>query len=459
MNFWDNWQDSSALAIIDNGDEQINYSELHERIDAAAADLTARGERRFGVLFMRNSAACLVAYLACLRARHVPLLLPEDLAPDLVESLIVHYEPDWIMGASVAGEPLAGSGLKILARTQGGAAAPAMAPDLALLLSTSGSTGSPKLVRLSYSALQANACSIAQYLALGPADRALTVLPLNYSYGLSVVNSHLAAGASLVVRDVSVLSPDFAGIIGRHAVTSIAGVPYVYQMLYRTAFHKQELPSLRTLTQAGGRLDDRLTRAFSDIAAERGWRFFIMYGQTEATARISYVPPERLSEKIGSIGIAIPEGRISLDPLNGEILYHGPNVMMGYALERADLALGDELDGTLRTGDLGRQDDDGFYFVTGRLKRFIKLAGNRIGMDEVEQQLQKELELPVSAGGRDERLVIWLETADPTISDSAKQFLASQFGIHHSLCRIRTVDQLPLLPTGKKDYTALMADA
>jgi len=459
MNFWDNWQKGDTLAVVDSDDGPITYSDLHARVDAAAADLAARGERRFGMLFMRNSAACLVAYLACLRARHVPLLLPDDLPQTLADALIAHYQPDWVMGASVDGDCLAGSGLKIMARTVDGAAAPAIAPELALLLSTSGSTGSPKLVRLSYKALQANASAISRYLAISTDDRALTVLPPYYSYGLSVINSHLAAGAALLVRDVSVLSPEFAASIQRHGVTSIAGVPYVYQMLYRTAFHKQELGSLRTLTQAGGRLDDRLTQAFGKIAAERGWKFFVMYGQTEATARISYVPPERLLEKVGSIGIAIPEGKISLDPDNGEILYHGPNVMMGYALQRADLALGDELLGTLRTGDIGYQDEEGYSFVTGRLKRFIKLAGNRIGMDEVEQQLQKELIVPVSAGGRDERLVIWLETADAALADTAKQFVATRFRLHHSLCRIRTVEQLPLLPTGKKDYSALMADA
>lgn len=457
MNFWDKGQDGAALAVIDDNDSPVSYSELHARVDAAAADLAARGPRQFGVLFMRNSVACLVAYLACLRARHVPLLLPGELREDLADSLIAHYAPDWIMGGAVEGDSLAGSGLKIKAGAAG-AAAP-LAPDLALLLSTSGSTGSPKLVRLSYQALQANAASIAQYLAIGPADRALTVLPPYYSYGLSVVNSHLAAGAALVMRDVSVMSPEFADAIRRHAVTSIAGVPYVYQMLYRTAFHKQELPSLRVLTQAGGRLDDRLTRAFGDIAAQRGWKFFVMYGQTEATARISYVPPERLLEKVGSIGIAIPGGELGLDPLTGELLYHGPNVMMGYALARADLALGDELAGTLRTGDTGFRDDEGYFFITGRLKRFVKLAGNRIGMDEVEQQLQAELAVPVSVGGRDERLIIWLESADQALADVAKQFMASRFGIHHSLFRIRAVEQLPLLPTGKKDYTALMVDA
>ncbi|MFC4930060.1 AMP-binding protein [Massilia sp. GCM10023247] len=457
MNFWNNCPGDSSLAVIDENDQHISYGVLNRRVDAAAEGLMARGSRQLGVLFMTNTLSSLVAYLACLRAGHVPLLLPDNLATDLTDSLISRYQPNWVMGASVGGEPLPGSGLLISCRTSGRATE--LAPGLALLLSTSGSTGSPKLVRLSYEALQENASSIAGYLGIGASDRALTVLPPYYSYGLSVINSHLTCRAVLVLRDVSVMSPDFVSVIRRHEVSSIAGVPYVYQMLYRTGFHNQDLPSLRTLTQAGGRLDDRLTQAFGKIALERSWKFFVMYGQTEATARISYVPPERLLEKVGSIGVAIPNGQLMLDPGSGEIVYHGPNVMMGYALERADLALADELGGILRTGDLGRQDDEGFFYVTGRLKRFVKLAGNRIGLDEVEALLQKELQIPVSVGGRDERLIICLETEDPALPDTAKQLVATRYGIHHSLCRLRTVERLPLLPTGKKDYTALMADA
>jgi acyl-coenzyme A synthetase/AMP-(fatty) acid ligase len=443
--------------VIDESDKHLTYGELDDLVASAARHLGEFGQRKFGILFLSNTLAGLVAYLACLRAGHVPLLLPDDLPANLADTLISHYQPDWIMGRRVAGLALTGSGLPI--KPTGYACSSSLSPELGLLLSTSGSTGSPKLVRLSYSALSANASSIAKYLEISAGDRAMTVLPPYYSYGLSVVNSHLAAGAALVLRDTSVLKPEFLATIRQHQVTSLAGVPYIYQMLYRTGFQKQDLPSLRTLTQAGGRLDDRLSRAFGELAAERGWRFFVMYGQTEATARISYVPPDRLLDKPGSIGIPIPGGDLSLDPDNGELIYRGPNVMMGYAVERDQLALNDELRGELRTGDLGRCDEDGYFYVTARLKRFVKLAGNRMGLDEIETFLQAELGVPIAVGGRDERMVIWLETSGGEAADSTKQLIAEKFGIHHSLCRLRTVDQLPLLPSGKKDYAALMADA
>lgn len=457
--FWDSLhQHPGRTAVIDARGQTVSYAELSAQVAAAAAHLRSLGTRQLGLLFTSNTLPSLVAYLACLHAHHVPLLLPAGMAPALAASLQARYQPDWVMGEHLQEAPLRGAGLPIAHLPPPADHRAVLAPELALLLSTSGSTGSPKLVRLSYGNLQANATAIAQYLNLTPDERALTLLPPHYSYGLSVINSHLQAGASLALREVSVLSPAFAEAIRAQAVTSLAGVPSLYQMLWRTGFSKQDFPSLRTLTQAGGRLDDKLTRAFAQLADERDWRFFVMYGQTEATARISYLPPHRLAEKIGSIGVAIPGGQLHIDPANAELIYTGPNVMLGYATSRADLALGDEQHGLLRTGDMAQQDDEGFFYITGRLKRFVKLAGNRIGLDEVEQQLQNKLGLPVMASGRDERLVVWLEATDEALLDTTKQWLTSQFGIHHSLCRFRLVPFLPILSNGKKNYSALMAD-
>lgn len=452
-------QDADRIAAIDANGQALRYGELAARVAAGAMHLRCLGTRQLGLLFISNTLPSLIAYLACLQARHVPLLLPAGMAANLADSLQAHYQPDWIMGEHLQAPLLRGADLPIAHPVPNTQHPTALAPELALLLSTSGSTGSPKLVRLSYDNLQANAAAIAQYLELSSDDRALTLLPPHYSYGLSVINSHLHVGASLALSDVSVLAPTFAQTIRTQAITSLAGVPTIYQMLWRTGFNRQEFPSLRTLTQAGGRLDDKLIRAFSQLADARGWRFFVMYGQTEATARISYVPPHRLAEKIGSIGIAIPGGHLHIDPTNDELIYKGPNVMLGYATSRADLAKDDEQQGLLRTGDTACQDEEGFFYITGRLKRFVKLAGNRIGLDEVEQQLQNKLELPVMAAGRDDRLVIWLEATDEALLETTRQWLASQFGIHHSLCRFRLVPCLPVLSNGKRDYPALLADA
>jgi long-chain acyl-CoA synthetase len=457
--FWDLISNhKEKIAVIDERGQAISYASLLDKVALAAAHLQAIGSRQLGFLFIGNTLNSLIAYLACLQARHVPLLLSAGISPELFQSLQARYQPDWLMGAHISGVHLAGTEMPIINVSSKTQCDSVLGPELALLLSTSGSTGSPKLVRLSYSNLQTNAESISQYLALESSDRALTVLPPHYSYGLSVINSHLEAGASLVLRDVSVVTPLFAELIREHEVTSISGVPYIYQMLWRTGFQKLEFPTLRSMTQAGGRLDDKVLLLFTHLATERGWRFFTMYGQTEATARISYVPPDRLFEKLGSIGIPIPGGHLHIDAENSELIYAGANVMLGYASCRDDLMRADEQKGILRTGDIARQDAEGFFYITGRLKRFIKLAGNRIGLDEIEQQLQEKLAIPVMAAGRDELLVIWVEANDDNLIDLARQWLTQQFGIHHSFCCLARVDNLPLLISGKKDYTAMMVN-
>jgi long-chain acyl-CoA synthetase len=459
VRFWDLQQGKpDAVALVDEAGRGVSYGELDRRVGAAAHALRERGERCMGILRSSNSAATVVTYLACLRAGQVPLLLPAAVDESSKEALLRLYEPEWVAGPNEPGDTLAGAGLPFCWRSSHAGAAP-LHPDLGLLLSTSGTTGSARLVRLSYAAVQANARSIAHFLELGPAERAITTLPAHYSYGLSIINSHLHAGACVVLTEHGVLRREFWDQMEAWGVTSLAGVPYVYQLLQRTGFFERELPAMRTLTQAGGRLDDRLMRSFHEVATRRGWRFFVMYGQTEATARISYVPVERLGEKIGSIGVAIPDGQLSLDACTGEIIYRGPNVMMGYATERADLARGDDVRGMLRTGELGHVDADGYFYLDGRLKRFVKLSGNRIGLDEVEDMLQRELGVPVSVGGRDDMLVAWMETADEALVAGAGALLKGRYGLHHSLFRIQRVGQLPLLASGKKNYAPLLETA
>lgn len=443
-------------ALIDRQGAVLDYRALDARVDAFVAETFGMTPRSFGFLYMDNDVGSVVALLACLRAGHVPLLLPQAMPRTARESLEHHYRPDWILESAATADADAPASMRWCAD----ASTPTpLAPELGLLLSTSGTTASPKLVRLASASLEANARAIAEYLALDTHERALTVLPPSYSYGLSVITSHLAAGASVVVRPMNVISREFVGIIDEYAVTSISGVPYTYQMLDRTGFGRNALPSLRTLTQAGGRLDDRLTHAFAELADRRGWRFVVMYGQTEATARIAYVPPERLREKIGSIGVAIPGGTLDIDPASGELVYRGPNVSLGYATERAHLLLGDERGGTLRTGDLARRDDEGFHYLTGRLSRFVKIAGNRIGLDDVEHQLQSILQCPVAVGGRDDRLVVFVESADEGVTQRVLTAIADAYRVHHSLCRVHAVPALPLLGTGKKDYAPLLAAA
>ena len=219
---------------------------------------------------------------------------------------------------------------------------------------------------------------------------------MSYCYGLSVIHSHLLRGAGLILTDRSVVDDEFWALFRRHRGTSFAGVPYTFEMLERIGFDGIDLPDLRYVTQAGGRLSPERVRSFAELGARKGWQLFVMYGATEATARMAYLPPELAQTHPGSIGRPIPGGSFSLEPLEGwsdpdvgELVYHGPNVMMGYAHGPADLALGKTVD-TLHTGDVARRDPDGLYEVIGRSSRFVKLYGLRIDLQRVEAALSAQ---------------------------------------------------------------------
>lgn len=458
MTFWAlPASDAPALALgADAASARVvDYRRLASLADAFVATLGTRARKRLGIVLCANAPEPIAAYLGALRAGDAAMLLNAQVAPGQLAALADAYRPDWIVQPS-ARDRLPGyrlvetDGDWSTLRRDDGADAGKIHDDLAVLLSTSGTTGSPKMVRLSYRNLDANARAIVEYLALGADERAITTLPFNYAYGLSVLNSHLSAGASLVLSDDSLLAREFWNRFALHGATSLAGVPYTYEILHRLDPDRLNLETLRTLTQAGGRLAPKLVDYFREVAQRRGWRFFVMYGQTEAAPRISYVPPALLATKAGSIGIAIPGGRLSLSP-DGELVYEGPNVMLGYAFDRADLARGDETGGRLHTGDLAEVDADGCYFLRGRLRRYVKIHGNRVNLDDIERALEERLDRPVAVAGEDDRLRIYLGGD----ADAAKAFLTDAYRLHHSTFGIRVVEEIPRGSTGKKDYSAL----
>jgi long-chain acyl-CoA synthetase len=370
--------------------------------------------------------------------------------------LLAAYEPDWVftMQANLGFEGFdpSPSGVEGLRENQSPKELD-IYPELKLLLTTSGSTGSPKLVRLTAKNLAANAQSIAQYLHLTSAERAITSLPMSYSYGLSVINSHLAVGATIVFTDEGVLQRGLWDALDRYRCTSLAGVPYTYQMLLQTGLLKTKGTSLKTFTQAGGRLEERYIRQMFELAQGRGWSFFVMYGQTEATARISYVPFENLGAKIGSVGVAIPNGSLRVDEATEELIYSGPNVMLGYAECRADLAKGDELHGELRTGDLARQDEDGYFYITGRLKRFLKMFGKRFNLDDVEKVLARHCDSNVACYGRDDLLIAAVENCEN--GDAIHATICKTFDLPRPAVKVVILEALPRTPNGKLDYKRL----
>jgi len=455
----------SATAVVDQEKgRSFSYDDLRQAADRFAAACGVDG-KRLALLFGPSTFETVAAYLGLLRAGHAVQLAPPDLDEVLCHRLVEAYRPDIVWPAACAPEATysakdAGEFGHVALALEPYDGAPPDA-DLAVLLPTSGSLGSPKYVRLTGGNVQANAQSIVEYLGIGPEERALMSLPFSYSYGLSIVNSHLLAGASIAITSRPIVMGGTWDFFRAQGCTSIAGVPPTYHALARTGFLNRDLPTLRTMTQAGGRLAASQVLRFHDYAAQRGVRFFVMYGQTEATARISYLPWDRLPEKAGSIGIAIPRGRLWVDGEakgpgeRGELVYSGPNVMLGYATSRECLAKGDELGGVLRTGDLGYVDDEGFFYVTGRLRRFMKVFGVRMNLDELERALEEECHTSVACVGRDNQLAIVVETREPTVSEKVRTLALQRYHLQPSLFRLEALATLPQNSSGKKDYGAL----
>ena len=447
--------------------ETYTYGQM---IDAADGIGEQVEERSLVFVLGSNTIGAICGYLGFLRRRAIIVMLNAAISADQLSDLLERYEPQylWMPEERAASFPECADlySLESYRLLEYGETPCTTAPELAMLLTTSGSTGSPKFVRLSYANLAANARSIARYQRLSPADRAITTLPLSYSYGISIVNSHLLSGASLAVCDESIMNPRFWDFIRESKASNFGGVPYTYQMLDRLRFDRRELPALRFISQAGGPLGQAMQERFAGICADKGIEFFVMYGQTEATARMSWLPPEHAASKLGSIGIPIPDGSFELKDIatgeliedadkEGELVYRGPNVSLGYASCREDLSKPDENRGRLATGDVARRDEDGFYYITGRLKRFLKMFGNRVSLDEVERLLEGA-GFTAAATGEDNRMRVFTTAED---TQTVRAFLARETGIHPSGLFISHVNELPRTSSGKIDYHRLAENA
>lgn len=489
--------DRPAAIAADGG--TLTYGELIRQSEVLEQRI---GTRNLGFILCRNRLGALAAYVSMMNTENVPLLLSADMDRELLEELLATYHPGFVCCPDDMGDEM-GAVLNRLqdrstskqenGREQFGAKAEMPWHDeaglqepvlncldyvflrtswektelhdsLALLLTTSGSTGSPKLVRQSMTNVVSNAAAIAEYLELDETERPITMLPMNYTYGLSVINSHLLVGATILMTESSYAQKPFWDFFKDQKATSMAGVPFTYEILKKLRFFRMELPSLRYMTQAGGKLLPELHREYAEYAKNSGKRFYVMYGQTEATARMAYLPCERSLEKYGSMGIAIPGGEFSLidvngDPITdedvvGELVYRGPNVTLGYAERLDDLKKGDERNGLLVTGDMAKRDAEGFYYIVGRKKRFLKIYGNRVNLDECERMLQGQFpESETACVGEDDHMRIYLTVQG--LEREVIRFLSEKTGLNFKAFDACYIPEIPKNDSGKKNYQAL----
>jgi len=423
---WDLAKHSQNIVAVTEAGDEVTYGELAEHCDRLNKHLEPRS---LLLCLCDNDLASLVGYVSCLNHNVVPIMLKADIEPEVLAHFIKQYAPSYLYLPServgdVSGDVFYSDLDYALVKTPMDAA-PILHDDLALLLTTSGSTGSPKLVRLSYKNIQSNTDAIIDYLELDSTERAITTLPMNYTFGLSVINSHLQAGASLALTNKGLMQKEFWEQLKTQHVTSLSGVPYTFDMLHKMRLMRMELPHLKTLTQAGGKLSLKLHEAFAAWAQEQGKRFIVMYGQTEATARMAYLPHDKAIKKAGSMGIAIPGG-----------------------------PKGDEWQGVLHTGDIANCDDDGFYTITGRKKRFLKIFGNRVNLDETERLIQNAFSLSDCAcAGVDDKMYIFM--TDDSYKADIKAFLVARTSLNPIAFKFVILDAIPHNDSGKVNYGEL----
>ena len=456
------------IAVISDRNEVLSYGQLADEVEKFANNY------RGGLIFTlcENRLGSLVGYVACMN-KHIPqVLLDGSKDLELVQKLIGVYKPEylWLPTERVLEmqSVLSSRDVKVIYQAYSyslvttGFETEEMNSELLLCLTTSGSTGSPKLVRLSERNLESNAESIAKYLNITSCERPVTTLPMYYSYGMSVINSHLIKGATILLTDKAVMQREFWMFMKEQKSTSIAGVPYTYEMLRRLRFFRMDLPDLRMMIQAGGKLNATFVKEYVDYAEQTGKKFIVMYGQTEAAPRMSYLPFESAVAKNASIGIAIPGGELSvvdadgnqiIEPnVEGELIYKGMNVCLGYAEVRDDLMKGDENHGVLHTGDVAKFDEDGYFYITGRMKRFVKVWGNRTNLDAIEQ-LIKPITSNCACGGVDDLITVFV--TEDGLEAQIKSLLVEKTGFNPRAFRVKKIDAIPVKTSGKIDYPAL----
>lgn len=457
-----------AAVITDEG-EQLTYRELLLESEKIAAHIPTGS---FTFTLCENHLGALVGYVAMLNNHKAQVLLDAEKDLETLRQLAAAYQPDYYWLPEHRAEELASAGLVDVESEyaykgycllrQKAHSATAVHPDLLLCLTTSGSTGSPKFVRISESNLRSNTEAIAEYLSINQQERPITSLPLYYSFGMSVLNSNLLKGATILLTDKAIVQQEFWEFLKKEQATSIAGVPYTYETLKAFRFFRMNLPYLRTMIQAGGKLNADIVKQYAEYAQANGKRFFVMYGQTEASPRISYLPADRAIDKYESIGIAVPGGRMAVmneegkeltsSYTDGELVYYGPNVCLGYAECREDLRKGDENHGCLHTGDIAHYDEEGFFYITGRLKRFVKVWGNRCNLDAIEQ-LVKTLTTDCACTGVDDLITVYV-TKD-NLGESVVNLLSCKTGLHPQAFRVLSIPSIPKMESGKTDYKTL----
>jgi long-chain acyl-CoA synthetase len=453
------------FAAIDDTGLSITYGEL---VKLCIAFKTIIPKRELVFCLCENSIGSLIGYLSLYDNKDVSLLLSASINKDLLSNLINIYQPSylWLPERININDEY---NTKIIFNSFGynlcktGFNSCPLNDDLSLLLTTSGSTGSPKLVRHKYGNIESNAKTVAEVFNWTVEENAICELPIQYSMGLNVINSHLLSGGTVLLVSSSLTSPKFWNFIKEYKGTSFTGVPFSYEILMKLRFTQMQLPDLKTFAQGGGKLSDKVFSALAEYTKLNNKRFFATFGTTETSARMSYLPPELAISKIGSIGIQTPGSQMFLidddgmpiinSDIEGELCYRGPNVTLGYAICKEDLMRGDDFKGEYKTGDIAKRDKDGYYFIVGRKKRFLKLYGHRVSLDQCERMINEKFITTCACTGDDNIMDIFI--SDSNYITDVKKFISEKTGIIHSAFNVIFKENIPRNENGKILYNLL----
>ena len=454
------------IALISDSIKPITYQDLQKDSYVIKKHIPPRS---FTLLISENSVGALVSYISLIKNDSVTMLTDfRTKKPDIL-NLISIYKPDFLIGPDDLIKNLKLANYKSLENIYNYCICKSenkniekINNNLSLLLPTSGSMGSPKFARLSKENLKENAKSIIDYLKITKNKRSITTMPFSYSFMMSIINTFIESGASIYVTNHSLVEKEFWKGYEKNKITSFSGVPYIFENLIKLGLEKVYTESLQEFTQAGGKLHKESLKKMINFCENKNLKLTVMYGQTEASPRITYLDWKFSSNKMGSIGKAIPETKIWLknddgkkikkSKVAGELIVEGKNVCLGYANSFNDLKKGDDNKGILDTGDLAYFDEDGFFYITGRKNRIAKLFGNRINLDEIEEKMSQK-GFRVACKYDDNKVITFFEKKYSkqdvlkTISDITDQ--------HSTGFLCVTLDKLPITISGKVEYSKL----
>ena len=450
------------VALICDDGKQYTYSKILNY----ANKIPIKIKERSVILFIcKNSIESIIGYLSFIKRGCVIILVDNKIKNNDLNNIVLKFRPKYIFHPNrnkfkfkkiflFKNYSLSKTNLKIDYKINN---------KLALLISTSGTTGNSEFVRQSYKNLESNINSIVKYLNIKSHDRPITTMPMNYVYGLSIINTHLSQGASIMLTEKTIIDRGFWEFFKKFKATTFGGVPFIFEILKKLKFKTMNLPSLKYITQAGGKLDKSLLNEFIEICSKKRKKFIVMYGQTEATARMSYLSWKDSKKKIGSIGKPIPEGKFLLESedgkiitkanIVGELVYKGKNVCLGYAKNRFDLIKEDENKGILKTGDLAKKDSESFYHIVGRKKRFVKMYGHRINLEHIEEIL-KNKGCNCLCIGNDKKINIYIEK-NKINKNKAEKIILENTDLNKQYFSIILINKIPRNQSGKVLYSLL----